>query len=505
MSRHKLPKQVKEICRDGLLFISRLKIVNKDGKLVRLIPTEEQIEMFHRLEAGDDSVFGKPRQIGSSTFVSAYLFWKWLTAGSPINIAILSKDWDSTIHIFGMWKIFYENLPKVLKFKLEKKNETIMKLADSGATVRAISSKKPGALRSYTQTFVHLSELAFTDNAEEVLSTAYAALNNNQLIIESTAHYYNDVVHQQIMKAERGEAQLNYTFFSWTQHVKYRVEVPDGFTITEEEKELKRNLSLDNEQIAWRRLQIEKHGVTKFKREYPTSLEEAYAQTGSAYFTPDDLTYVEVMKVEALAKIFLHKASVGEVYALGCDVASGRGGDYSTITVLNKRTHQPVALFRSNTISPEMFARVIQEYSAMYNNAKVLIESNNWGLPVLNELKHLGFTNLWKDDKGKDWTTSASTKLTMFEELRAALRSGVIFQLDNLTMSELRSYTLDDKGLAPHVPSNLPHHGDLVISLALAYQCLKTVRLNSTELPIWVKHQRAMKIKKNAPGVGRRY
>ena len=496
-----LPKRIQDILDDGLAFISRLKIVNKEGKLVPLRPNAEQLKMFELLETGEDAVFGKPRQIGSSTFMSAYLFWKWLTATDPVNIAILSKDWDSTLHIFGMWRTFYENLPVPLRFKLDKCNQTIMRIAGTQATVRAISSKKPGALRSYTQTFVHLSELAFTDNPEEVLSTAYAALNGNQLIVESTANFYNDAVHQLIMKAERGEAALNHTFFSWTEHEEYTSDVPDSFTMTKHET----SLGYTPGQIAWRRLQIQKHGLIKFQREYPTSVEEAYAQTGNSYFTPDDLEKLTIMRVEPKPKIYLAAPEKGESYAIGCDVASGRGGDYSTILALSKASYQPVALFKSNTISPEMFARVIQEYSAKYNDAKVLVESNNWGLPVLNELRNLGFTNLWKDDKGRDWETNSKTKLLMFEELRQALREGVIHQLDNITLGELRSYVLDSKGLAPHVPPNLPHHGDLPIALALAYQCLKTVRQNTRHLPDWIHQQRAAAIKKNGPGMGRRY
>ena len=44
-------------------------------------------------------------------------------------------------------------------------------------------------------------------------------------------------------------------------------------------------------------------------------------------------------------------------------------------------------------------------------------------------------------------------------------------------MGELKSFILDDKGLAPHVPDNVGHNGDLVIAYALAVQCLKGIRI----------------------------
>jgi len=511
MDRSLLPQEIKAIFKDGLRFISHLKIVNKQGKLVRLIPTDEQVTMFQYLEHDIDVVFGKPRQIGSSTFIAAYLFWKWLSSGTPINVAILSKDWDSTTHIFSMWKTFYQNLPEPLQFPLEIDNHKQMKLRDSGAIVRAISSKKTGALRSYTQNYVHLSELAFTDNAEEVKSTAYAALNGNQLIIESTANYFNDVVHQSIMKSQRGEAKLNYTFFSWLDHKEYKTEIPtEGFQLTAEEIEYRvrlsnKGMSATLEQMAWRRTQIEKHGLAKFQREFPVDLEEAYAQQGNSYFTADDLINLVILKVDNAEHLTHLATEPGEVYAIGCDVASGRGGDYSTIVVLHKRSMSIAATYHSNTIGTEMFARIIQEYSTRYNNALVLVESNNWGLPVLNELRHLGFMKFWKDDKGNDWTTSSKTKLTMFEELRSAISQGIITEMDNIMLGEIRSYVLDSKGLAPHVPANLPHHGDLIIGLALAYQCQKKVRIDTAMLPNWIKKQKASRMKSKSPGMNRRY
>lgn len=497
-------KQIRAILKDGLRFISRLKIVNKKGKLIKLTLTDEQIIMFHMLENGTDTVFGKARQIGSSTFISAYLFWKWYSSSSPINVAILSKDWDSTLHIFGMWKIFYDNLPKRLQRKLSVNNETRMKLEDTGAVVRAISSAKPGALRSYTQKYIHLSELAFTSNADEVLSNAYAALNGNQLIIESTANHPNDVMHRTITKAIRGEAELQYTFFPWTNHKEYSAETPKGFCLTRDEEEYAHIHSLSNEQMYWRRLQIEKHGFEKFRREYPISLKEAYAQTGNQYFTQYDLRYLSEIDVAPFERLILQHPIREETYGLGCDVAAGVGKDYSTIVVLNKRTYEPVALYRSNTIGPEAFARVIQEYSTLYNNALTLVESNNWGLPVLNELRHLAFAYLWKSPDGSDWNTNASSKLLIFEQLRTHLSNGVLKSMDSISANELRSFVLDKQGLAPHVPQNLSHHGDMVIAYALAIECLKSVRLPDT-IPTFLKKAKANRLNSHRAGSGRRY
>ena len=57
-------KKLHKLFNDPLQFISRLKIVNKKGKLIYLKPTEEQIKIVEALHAGDSTLILKPRQIG---------------------------------------------------------------------------------------------------------------------------------------------------------------------------------------------------------------------------------------------------------------------------------------------------------------------------------------------------------------------------------------------------------------------------------------------------------
>jgi hypothetical protein len=133
--------------------------------------------------------------------------------------------------------------------------------------------------------------------------------------------------------------------------------------------------------------------------------------------------------------------------------------------------------------------------AAEYNNARVLIESNSIGAALLNEVRNRGYTNLWScPQRNKDWSTNVRTKVIMFEELKEALREGLITNLDLLTMSELRAYFLNDKSRIDY-PKNLPTHGDRVIALALALQCLKQVSLPTVlNLPHWIRKDRARRV-----------
>lgn len=485
-----------EVLSSPYKFISRLSIKDKSGKLGAFIPAEEQLSIIEAFETSSSHLaILKGRQIGSSTIISAYLFWKWYTSKEPITIAILSHKLASSKHLLEIWFRFYDNLPPQLQRTLASRNTTSMRLSDTGAEVIAVSAEGHGGLRSFSANYIHLSEYAFAPNADELKATAIASLNDGRLIQESTANVFGDSHHQDILKGIRGEANLKTLFFPWSMHHAYRSPAPDNMVLTEEEE----GLDLDLEQIAWRRIKIQQLGIHKFKREYPLTIEEAYGSSSNAYFDEDDMALINMVDVDYSDGIisYIMKPNKATSYAIGVDVSAGVGKDYSSIMVLDKTTYQPVSLWSSNKSSIGDVADVIMHLSAEYNGAKVLIESNNIGAALLTELRARSFTNLWHHPvDGKDWTTNVKTKWTLFEELKEALRQGVITSLDRQTCAELRAFFVNDKGNIDY-PTNLPTHGDNVIALALALQCLKSVSLpKQIFLPDWVKHQRTERLTK---------
>jgi hypothetical protein len=72
------------------------------------------------------------------------------------------------------------------------------------------------------------------------------------------------------------------------------------------------------------------------------------------------------------------------------DVSRGRGQDYSTFNVIDisTRPFKQVAVYRNNTISPLLFPNIIYKYAKVYNEAYVIIESNDQGGVVCNGLYH---------------------------------------------------------------------------------------------------------------------
>jgi hypothetical protein len=484
-----------KIISDPIAFISRLSIIDKKGKKIRLVPNSEQIRIIQALVEEDDTLILKGRQIGSSTIVSAYLFWKLWTATEPITIAILSHKLASSKHLLDIHKTFYHNLPKFLKRPLDIENTTAMRFADSGAGIIAVSAEGKGGLRSFTCSYLQISEYAFAPQPEELKATALSALNNGQLIIESTANYFNDALHQEITAHERGEAKWNYLFFPWFEHKGYREKTDKDFVMTDTESALAEQWGLDPEQIYWRRNKLGKIGnKQKFAREYPSCIEDAYSVAGNVYLQRDDFDDIEIVQIDPIETTVLCEVDPQDRYAIGVDVAAGVGQDFSVIYVLSKKTHQIVCVYRSNEISPAYLAERIVDFATTYNGAHVLVESNNFGNVVLNEMHHMGYNKIWKDEKGRDWITTLQSKTAMFENLKGLIQGGYISMLDNIVYSELRSITVNDRG-GIELKYLDGAHSDNSVALSLAYMALDRVNLPQQEyLPQWIKDRKAQKI-----------
>ena len=122
----------------------------------------------------------------------------------------------------------------------------------------------------------------------------------------------------------------------------------------------------------------------------------------------------------------------------------------------------------------------------------VLVEANNYGLATINEVGH-GYSRLWKTPEGKDFLTTGKSKPLLFEALKRDIQSGAINIIDNITMTELRSITVDEKGIIKF-SQVLDSHSDSAMALALCNWCLQGVKIKQQAyLPQWIINGNAKK------------
>ena len=111
--------------------------------------------------------------------------------------------------------------------------------------------------------------------------------------------------------------------------------------------------------------------------------------TGNTLISADALMNMKAEPPVSVGDINVYaEPKANHDYIMTVDVAKGRGQDYSTFNIIDISTNpfKQVACYRNNLISPILFPDVIHKWAKRYNEAYVIIESNDQGAVVANGL-----------------------------------------------------------------------------------------------------------------------
>ena len=132
---------------------------------------------------------------------------------------------------------------------------------------------------------------------------------------------------------------------------------------------------------------------------------------------------------------------------MGCDCATGVGNDYccvQVIKIVSKTEMYQVATYRSNTVKLGPFARIIDEISKMYNDAYFIIESNDTGKTVAEEvwytLENMHLINTEKSSRGLGTLADKRSKLDACMELQRVMDNEFLHICDSKTIEELSRF-----------------------------------------------------------------
>jgi len=498
----KVNSDVLKAFEDPRNFFKFLKVFNKEtNKLEPFVMRPQQEELLDALLTHKKIVVLKARQLGISTLLRAYFLWKTYMSTEPTRHAIISYTRDSADHLHQMDKGFFDSLPSPLRRKLSKSSSRTLQFGDTNAELRAFTAGgKAGATRSFTFTDTHISEFAFFDDQDDLLANVMASVGEGQIVIETTPNTPGDKYHDLIMNAPENGWHL--CWFPWHEHTVYtkksqfhQPQVPDP---TEEEIQLKEEFDLTLGQLYWRRTMIRTMGIEKFKREFPATVDEAFFAASSEFFPLDIVDELEVLNCGGHRERVYCDPIPGDKFAMGIDVAAGRGGDYSVITVVSCTTMQPIYHFRSNQILPHELADKIYELYWDFDEPYTLVEQNGPGETVLYRLKEWKVRNLYKDSKGRDWRTRKENKIAIFDHLRDLICEGIIDAVDKDLWAELRAVQITQGA-----PKVINGHDDMVMATALACWAAKLkpvpsfMQVRKTMLDDMIKSRRAQKIRRN--------
>lgn len=235
----------------------------------------------------------KSRQMGISTEIEALLFADTILEEN-VDTGIITHVSEATTNLYNMSKLMYDCLPEGFRPTKDKDNANELyfnndKKTGLNSRIKCMTAGSHGVGRSSTYKNLHISELAFwAGNKEEQLTGLLQTVPNlpdTMVFIESTANgfeYFKDFWDN----AVAGKNDFVPVFIGWHQMEEYQMPY-DGFTLTDEEKELRIIYDLSLEQLTWRRWCIKNNcngNVDTFKQEYPITPEEAFLGTGKCIF-----------------------------------------------------------------------------------------------------------------------------------------------------------------------------------------------------------------------------
>jgi len=350
-----------------------VKVVSLDKGLVPFDLYSYQEDLVNTIHGNRFIIAKLPRQSGKSTTIVSYIL-HYVLFNQNMNVAILANKQATAREILSRLKMAYEYLPLWLQQGIIEWNKGSIEL-ENGSKIIA-SSTSASAIRGGSFNLIFLDEFAHVPNniAEEFFSSVYPTITSGQttkVLMVSTPNglnlFYYFWKNANRQQGEEGKNEYIPFEVHWSQIPLY----PGGPYRDQE----------------WKSQQIKNTSEQQFQTEFEcdfigstntlisSSKLHALAWDTPKSKTPDGFTLYEEVKED-------HN------YIMTVDVARGQGKDYSAFIIIDitEPPYKIVAKFRNNIISPMVFPTVINTTAQKYNDAYVLIETNDIGGQVADVL-----------------------------------------------------------------------------------------------------------------------
>jgi hypothetical protein len=287
------------------------------------------------------------------------------------TVGILAHKKAGAIEVLDRIKMSFELLPPFLQQGILEWNKGNISVENGSKIITSASSGS--GLRGKSISCLFIDEIAHIPNNQwdDFWASTYPVISsgkNTKTLAVSTPNGINHF-HKIWMDAKSGSSTFVPVSAEWYDH-------PDR-------------------DEAFKQKTIKDIGQKRWLQEY------------EGHFLGSSNTLISVQTLESLAgnptyeqkgdtRIYA-QVKVNHKYFLTADVAYGKGQDYSTFSVfdISEYPYEQVATYQANDISPIMFPIIISEIGKYYNNAYVLVESNDIGHICLQGLNHdLEYPNL---------------------------------------------------------------------------------------------------------------
>ena len=419
-----------------------VKIISLDEGLIHFKLYDYQKELIEHFDENRFSVVLACRQSGKSITACAFLLW-YLLFQPEQTIAILANKGAIAREMLTRITTMLEHVPFFLQPGTKVLNRGSIEFENESRIIA--SATGANSIRGLSVNLLYLDEFAFVENAEQFYTSTYPVVTSggqSKVIITSTANGIGNMYH----KLYEGAVQEKNEYKDFKVHWR---DVPGR----------------DEE---WKKMTIANTSELQFEQEFGNS----FLGTGNTLINANTLLGLQGHDpVYYKQNAYLYEEPIKDHnYIMTVDTAKGRGQDYSTFSIIDisENHFRQVGIYRDNMISPLLFPDIIHRFAKMYNDALVIIENNDQGQIVCNQLFYdIEYENVFTTSSVKSSgigvTMTKKTKQIGCSTLKELMEENKLRIIDRFTINEFLTFV--SKGQSWEADGG--NHDDLVMNLVL--------------------------------------
>ena len=440
-----LIQEYAKVSKDPVYFAKKYcKVISLDKGLVpfKLYPYQEK--MFEQFNEHRFNIVLACRQSGKSISACAYLLW-FALFHSEKTVAVLANKGATAREMLSRITLMLENIPFFLQPGCKALNKGSLEFSNNSRILAAATSGS--SIRGLSVNLLYLDEFAFVERANEFYTSTYPVVSSGKdtkIIVTSTANGIGNTFYKIWEGAVQGINEFSSFRVDWW-------DVPGR-----DEK--------------WKEQTVANTSQLQFDQEFGNT----FFGTGDTLINAETLMGLRaqpyVKSLEGGDLLMYKEPEKNHDYIMTVDVSKGRGQDYSTFNLIDisVRPFEQVAVYRNNTISPLLFPNIIYKYANVYNQAYVVVESNDQGTVVCNGLYHdLEYENVHLESAIKanaiGIEITRKTKRLGCSAIKDILENNKLKIVDENTILEISTFVA--KGQSYEASDG--NHDDLMMNLVM--------------------------------------
>jgi hypothetical protein len=452
----------------------------------------EAIDLIHKFSR---TIWLKARQLGMTWIACAYLVWVMLYMRGSLCLIYRQKEEEAHENVARCWQLL-NSLPKHLwngavVVKPDRgafaSSEIILRFPNGARSRIAAMTSASASGHGKTAAAVLADEHSRIERAEEIQKAIEpAAGTKGKIIVVSTANGVSDDEgngNQFAWIWKQARARTNAykaTFLGWFCH-------PDRDWDWYENDPQVTNLKPHEK-----------------AEQYPTNEFEAFSLTNRVFFDANDLNHYGALapnplfqfdfRAKGATRAKLDKGDRGAIrvfkepepdgkYAIGADVATGRGRDYSAAYVVDLGSMELVAEFHGR-LDADLFAFQLHYLGRWYNTALIAVETaGGFGEAVIIALRdgragRPAYPKLYRHvlssrpdlpvSKPFGFPTNTKTRPLILNQMEQAVRERTIPWLTSPLLHEMQTFVYHDHGTSPRAQEGT--RDDCVMACAITLE-----------------------------------